>query len=109
MTRSILPLAFVSSIVIETSTGLAPSAGAVAAMEARLAAASRMPVAFVASATVKLPAAVSGAPAPSASVSVATAPEVETLDSVPPLGTLASVQGAVFVDEASVSLNVTVT
>ena len=69
-----------------TRTGLAPSAGPVAAKEERLPAASRIPVAFVASATVKEPTAVSGAPAPSVIVSVATAAETETEASVPPRG-----------------------
>ena len=72
-----------------------------------LPAASRIPVALAARATVKVPTAVFAAPAPSAIVRVATAPAVATLDSVPPLGTFASVHGAVSVDEASVSLKVT--
>ena len=61
----------------------------------RFAAASRIPVAFEASARVKLPTAVFAAPAPSVIVSVAVAPATDTLASVPPLGTFASVQGAV--------------
>ncbi len=107
VTRSTLPFALVSSIVIDTSAGLAPSVGAAAANDDWLPAASRMPVALVASATVKLLTAVSAAPAPSAIVSVATAPAVDTLVSEPALGTLASDHCAVFVEEASVSLNVT--
>ena len=65
-----------------TRIGLAPSEGEVAAKEERLPAASRIPVAFVANATVKAPTAVSGAPAPSVIVSVATAAETETEASV---------------------------
>ena len=108
MTRSTLPLLLLSRIVIDTRAGLAPSAGAMDANDDGFPDASRMPVALCDSATVRLPTAVSGAPAPSLSVSVATAPEVDTLPSVPALGTFASVQGAVSVDEARVSLNVTV-
>ena len=74
---------------------MAPSAGAVAAKEERLPAASRIPVAFVASATVKAPTAVSGAPAPSVIVSVAVAAETATEASVPPRGDVASVHGVV--------------
>ena len=88
---------------------MAPSVGAAAANEDWLPAASRMPVALAARATVNVPTAVFAAPAPSVIVSVAPAPEVATLASVPPLGTFASVHGAVSVDEASVSLNVTAT
>jgi hypothetical protein len=54
-----------------------------------------MPVAALASATVKEPTAVSGAAAPSAIVSVASVPETETALRLPPEGTFASVQGAV--------------
>ena len=78
-----------------TGTGLAPSAGVEAAKEERLPAESRMPLAFVASATVKAPTSVSGAPAPSVIVSVATGPATVTVVRLPPLGTFASVQGAV--------------
>ena len=108
VTRSTLPLALMSSIVIVTRAGLAPSVGAAAANEDRLPAASRMPVALAESADRE--AADGGVCAhrrPRLIVSVATAPEVDTLESVPPLGTLASVHGAVSVEEASVSLNVT--
>ena len=96
-TRSTLPFASMSRItsVPETSTGRAPSTGALAAKAERLPAASRMPVALVASATVKEPTAVSGAPAPSAIVSVAIVPEIETELRLPPEGTFASVHGAV--------------
>ena len=54
-----------------------------------------MPVAALASATVKEPTAVSGAPAPSVIVSVATVPETEIELRLPPEGTFASVHGAV--------------
>ena len=54
-----------------------------------------MPVALVVSAIVKAPTAVSGAPAPSLIVSVAVAVETLTEARLPPLGTLASVHGAV--------------
>ena len=57
-----------------------------------------MPVALVASATVKEPTAVFAAPAPSVIVSVAVLVATATLASVPPLGTLASVHGAVPAD-----------
>jgi hypothetical protein len=78
-----------------TRTGLALSVGAVAAKEERLPAASRIPLALLASATVKAPTAVSGAPAPSVIVSVALPAATATEANVPPLGVLASVQGAV--------------
>ena len=96
-TRSTLPFAVTSCMTSmpATRTGLAPSAGPVAANEERLPAASRIPVALVARATVKEPTAVSGAPAPSVIVSVATADETETEASVPPEGTFASVHGVV--------------
>ena len=91
-------------------TGAIPSVGAVAAKKERLPAGSRMPFAFVASATVKLPTVVLIAPAPSATMSVAVDPPTATPDRVPPLGTLARVQGAVPAEyAASVSENVTVT
>jgi hypothetical protein len=61
-TWSTLPFALLSSIVIVTSTGLAPSVGADAANDDRFEAASRIPVALVARATVKLPTDVSAAP-----------------------------------------------
>ena len=70
-------------------------AGAVAAKLERLPAASRIPVALVASATVKLPTAVFCAPAPSVIVSVAVVVATATLASVPALGVFASVHGAV--------------
>ncbi len=96
-TRSTLPFASTSrmSSVPATSTGRAASAGVLAANEERLPAASRMPVAEVASATLKEPTAVSGAPAPSAIVRVAVVPDTDTEERVPPEGTLESVQGAV--------------
>src|SRR4051794_30072469 len=68
-----------------------------------------MPVAFVARAIVKDPTAVSAAPAPSASVSVATAPLVPTELRDPPLGTPASVHGAVFEEFARTSEKVALT
>ncbi len=83
----------ISSVPV-TSTGRAPSVGAEAAKEARLPAASRMPVALVASATRKAPTSVSGAPAPSAIVSVAMVVATVVVVWLPPLGTFVSVQGA---------------
>jgi len=59
-----------------------------------------MPVPLAARATVKAPTAVFAAPPPSVIVSVAPVPDVATPASVPPLGTFASVHGAVSVDEA---------
>src|SRR5207244_5988166 len=100
-----LPLPSTSFIasVPATSTGFAPSAGEEAAKEERLPAASRMPAALVARATVKAPTAVSGAPAPSLMVRVATAPEAETEASEPPLGTDGSGDGeGQALEEASV-------
>ena len=92
---SILPLPSVSFIasVPATRTGLALSVGLVVVKLAWLPAASRMPVALVASAIVKLLTAVSGAPAPSVIVRVAAVPEVVTEARLPALGTLLSVQG----------------
>src|SRR2546426_321514 len=83
-----------------TSTGVAWSAGALEPKEDWLPAASRMPVALAARVTRKLPTAVFWAPAPSARTRVTLAPEVETEAREPPLGTLASVQGAVSVEAA---------
>src|SRR4051812_48064019 len=59
-------------------TGLAPSVGAVAAHEVRLAKTSRMPPALVASVIVNDPTAVVAAPAPSLRFSVAVAPDTAT-------------------------------
>ena len=97
LTRSILPLPSMSFItsVPATRTGLALSVGVVAAKEDWLPAASRMPLALVLSAIEKEPTAVSAAPAPSVIVSVALAAATATEARLPPLGTLASVQGAV--------------
>ncbi len=87
-----------------------PSLGAVAAKLERLPAGSRIPAALLARATVNEPTVVSMGPAPSVTVSVAVEPVTATLASVPPLGTLASVHGAVpAVYEASGSEKVTVT
>src|SRR5256885_863896 len=104
---SLCPLPGASVMV--TMTGPALSAGAVAANEGGFPAASRMPLALVARATVKLPTAVSTAPAPSAMVSVATDPLVDTEPSVPPDGTLESAHGADAVEAARVSENVALT
>src|SRR3954469_12686816 len=65
--------------LIVTGTGLAPSAGAPAANDARLAAASRTPAALVARATVIDPTAVSAAPVPSVRVRVAVADDTATV------------------------------
>src|SRR5881397_1801497 len=92
-----------------TSTGVALSAGALEPKEDWLPAASRMPVALGARVTRKLPTAVFWAPAPSARTRVALAPAVETEAREPPLGTLASVQGAVSEEAASVSERVALT
>ena len=105
-----MPFAFASFITIAVRTGAAPSAGAVAPKLDWLPAASRIPVALVASATVKLPTAVFAAPAPSVIVSVAVVVATATLASVPPLGTFASVHGAFpAVYDASVSENTAIT
>ena len=67
-TRSTLPLLLMSCITIDKRAGAALSAGAVAAKEAGLPAASATPVAFAPSATVNEPTVVSAAPAPSVMV-----------------------------------------
>src|ERR671936_750418 len=79
---------------IDTTTGPAPSDGEVAANDDWLPAASRMPLALAASATVNDPTAVLAAAPPSFSVRVAWLPDTLTDASVPPEGTFASVQGA---------------
>ena len=101
VTRSTLPLGvagLASNISSAVRTGAALSAGAVAANEDRLSAASRMPAAFWARATVNEPTAVFVAPAPSFSTSVAVEPLVETLARVAPLGAFESVHGPVAVE-----------
>ena len=95
MTWSTLPLPFASCITIAVRTGAAPSVGVVAAKVDWLLAASRMPLALVARAMVKVLTAVSAAPAPSLRVRVAVVPATATEARVPALGMLASVQGAV--------------